>query len=546
MLAPFEEPILPPSPPTTSSPLPEQRARAEPSTVDRPTPATTTTTAATPTRRRSTRHAPLPSPDPSPAKTVPATGSKPSSAGKADGVRASPGGKENVPPTPSSSSGGLLDLVMYDSDEDDDAVELNIRPASSTASSSSSNAAPQRLKRGRTPSTLDLASSRRKLVRSESCTSTLFLLPSRSPRFVRAGACRGHLARALVVVVPMPPRKEGRELTRLLASRPLPPPCPFLLPDASASAPSSAFASGLTSPSTSTTESVPAAVVDDDCLIIAAAPSPAQPSPARRATRSTASSSSTTTTTPDPPRRPSAVRSRVLPEFTLPAGGLATPPKTPSKPARKGALRTPTKPAATAARPTPERRELKPSLYARARALLRCSSSTLTTSSAAAAAAAATAAAGEGGPPLLASVPEDEAAGAGALIGRSAEYAALTSFLVPALAPPPSRGGGHHPATKTMYVAGPPGTGKTALVSRLADQERSKGTTVGVVNCFTAAAGPGGRAMWERVGEELFGEDTWKKGAGRDGVVKGLREAKGRKLCVAPSLPLLARDCRRG
>lgn len=79
-----------------------------------------------------------------------------------------------------------------------------------------------------------------------------------------------------------------------------------------------------------------------------------------------------------------------------------------------------------------------------------------------------------------------------------------------------------------MYIAGPPGTGKTALLSRLADQQRDEGVTVGVVNCFTAGGG-GAKAVWERVGEELFGEKGWKKGAGKQGVVRLLAEAKEEK-----------------
>jgi len=239
---------------------------------------------------------------------------------------------------------------------------------------------------------------------------------------------------------------------------------------------------------------------------------------------------------------------RTMPEFTtLNNGGrgqqqqqqqqLATPPKTPAKGRSTSAGPSPTKLGSVG------KRELKPSLYARARALLRCSSSTLTTSSAAAAAAAS----------KLSTTAEDNdesgpsAFNGGALIGRSDEYRQILDFLTPALqlagSSPPARSGRRgQPMTtttssssevpKTMYVSGPPGTGKTALLARLAERQREDGTTVGVVNCFTASAGPGGRAMWERIGEELFGEGEWRKGAGREGVVERLQQAKDRKLCV--------------
>lgn len=278
---------------------------------------------------------------------------------------------------------------------------------------------------------------------------------------------------------------------------------------------------------------------DDTNVLVVAPPRPSTlPTPTKPTTRRSAATAaavdpvaakafpSPTRTTPErPPKRASAVRTRTLPEFTHANGQLATPPKTPAKARAVSAGPSPSKPSTSA------RKELllKPSLYAKARALLRCSSTTLTTAAAAAAAS-------------KLAVPGDddanrngEVGGAGAaLIGRSVEYTQLVGFLEPALAPP-ARSKAAKANPKTLYVAGPPGTGKTALVSRLADEQRQRGTTVGVVNCFTASAGVGGRAMWERVGEELFGEelDGWAKGAGREGVIDRLRQAKSRKLCVS-------------
>ncbi|CDZ98257.1 Pre-initiation complex, subunit CDC6, AAA superfamily ATPase [Phaffia rhodozyma] len=139
----------------------------------------------------------------------------------------------------------------------------------------------------------------------------------------------------------------------------------------------------------------------------------------------------------------------------------STPPRTPSK-------------------TTPYKAAPLPSIFSLARSLLRCSSHASTSTSS-------------------------------TLIGRDSERRSVQSFLSSSSESSP----------RTMYIAGQPGTGKTALVTSVANRlkDQAKGWQVGFVNCVG-----GGGNIWQKSAKALGIELGSRVGDAKDLLIKELTD----------------------